>query len=199
MKEKPTGKTSINDLLNEYKVTDPVESQKERVVSQIKESNYNLDLFESIERYNSNIMNLDSLYSELQPINDVLLRVFLLVPEKTANGLVVPFKKFVPIPTKAGVGSWAEVESPFPYSTKAIVVSAPIENKYFKAGQIVQLANDQVEAQVVGSGEDAYIRIKNGFMHPDSNLTIAPKDPNNIHYGYLLVPSYEIKTIIKNV
>jgi hypothetical protein len=195
MKDKKAAKYSMNDLHREFQDSDPVAEQREKVTETVREDQYTDKFFEDIVNYNNQVTTLDQDHTRLKPVSEVLVRVFLKEPERTKNGLIIPIKKLVPIPSRSGVGSWAEVESPFPYSTKAVVIAAP-ENTGFTPGQIVQLATNQVEVQVVGNGEEASVRLKNAYLHADSNIDYPPKDPNNKYYGYLLIPSYEIKMIL---
>ena len=198
MKDKPSKSQSMNDYLEELKASEPVATQREAEISNIESENYDEKMYDSIVEYNSKVETLDPDYTSIQPMSDVLVRVFLQVPEKTSYGLIIPIKKQLQVPTKAGVGAWYEVESPFPYTTKAVVVSVPkMLQETLKPGQVVQLGNDQVVARIVGNGENASVEVKNGYLHPDA--THATKDPNDKYYGYLLIPSFEIKTIIKNV
>jgi hypothetical protein len=195
MKDKQSNKTSINDLLNEHRKQDgnPISKQMDIASNNIKDEMMSQSELESVFNYNNNIRNLDSTYMNVKPLNKVLVRVFLLEPSKTEGGLLIPQKQVLPVPTNSGVGSLMEIESPYPYSNKAIVVSTPSATS-LKVGDIVQLESAPV--RIAGSGHNASVVVPNGYMHPNANTIILPTDPSNMHYGYLLVPSFDIMAVI---
>lgn len=194
MKEKQNKQTSIKDLLNEYQTTNPVDTQNANRQSNIaSDTMYTSEFNSKIEEYNSKVTDLDPVYSSVVPLQDILVRVFLVPTEKDENGLIVPIIKPLQIPTKNNMATWGYLENPFPYSTKAVVVSVPTDYTLLKPGDIVQLSSDNIEAKVVGASNDAQVEIKNGYMHPDAENKAHSKDPLDVHYGYLLIPSYQIK------
>lgn len=150
-----------------------------------------------IAAYNKAIMTLDEDYKSIVPMSKVLVRVFLLEPHVTENGLLEPHKQVIPIPTQSGVGSLMEIESPFPYANKAVVVAIPQLPMYaVQPGDIVQLESNPVKPLVSGRGANATIHIPASYMHPSAPSLNIPQDPNNKHYGYLLIPFHEISTKI---
>lgn len=193
MKDKQASKTSINDMLNKYKNEDVVTKQEEIVTSNIKDEVYSEEQRNKIVNYNLNVQYLNPRYAKLKPIKDVIVRVFLHEPEVTEGGLIMPHKEVVPLPTSNGYGNWAEVESPFPYSRRGVVVAVPEEMKNIKAGDIVQLASNPVEAKVIGNSNNATVRVKNEFFLADSNLRHTPYDVSSEHFGYIIVPIYDIQ------
>jgi hypothetical protein len=192
MKDKQAKKFTMKDLMTTHQNKDIKEVQNDRITNELKEENYDEAFNEALKVYNQSITTLDPDYTNLYPIRDVLLRVFVNEPEVTESGLIISQKEIVPIPTRNGQASWAEVESPYPYSTKAIVVAVN-KNSELVPGDIVYLQNRQVQAAVIGTSNEATITIKNAFVHPDLKAQIPPKDPSNKHYGYLLLPEYDIK------
>lgn len=195
MQDKPKAKTSMKDLLNEHRAQDGnIKSQQiDMSNNSIKDEIMTQEQLESVFKYNENVTKLDELYTSVRPLNKVLVRVFLLEPSKTDNGLLIPHKQVLPVPTNSGVGSLMEMESPYPYSNKAVVVSAP-QMVSVKPGNIVQLESAPV--RVAGAGHNASIVVPYGYMHPDANSVIISTDPSNRHYGYLLVPSHEIMVVL---
>jgi hypothetical protein len=196
MKDKQGKKLTMKDLHEDYKESSPVEKQIKEEIESIKVEITSKELEEEIKNYNANIRNLDPLYTSVVPIHDVIVRMFLIEPTVSESGLVSLHKEIYSIPTRNEMASYAEAESPFPYSRKAIVVSAP-ENSAFKKGNIVQIAANPVT--VAGNANNAYFKVKMEYLHPDANLLATPKNPSSQHYGYLMLPSYDIKAILQDV
>lgn len=154
---------------------------------------YDAEFNSKIKLYNTLIEDLDPRFTSLTPVSKVLVRVFL--KELTVeNGVYIPNTTFVKLPTHQGSGYVGEVQNPFPYSKKAIVVAAP-ESTDFKAGQIVILSANPITAVSTGSGKEATITIPASFTHPDIDIELTP-DVNNPNYGYLLVDRYAIEFIL---
>jgi hypothetical protein len=195
MQDKPTAKTSMKDLLNEHRKKDGnIKNQQIDLASNsIKDELMTQEQLQAVFKYNESVTELDTLYTSVRPLNKVLVRVFLLEPSKTENGLLIPHKQVLPVPTNSGVGSLMEMESPYPYSNKAVIVSAP-QMVSVKPGNIVQLESAPV--RISGVGHNASIVVPYGYMHPDANSVIISTDPANRHYGYLLVPSHEIMVVL---
>lgn len=195
MKDKKRSETSINDLVNQHRQEDgnPKAKQISMEHEAVQAEVFTQSELESIAQYNNNITTIDDLYGSIKPLNKVLVRVFLLEPSKSENGLLSPQKQILPVSTNSGVGTLMEIESPYPYSNKAIVVASPGLSTV-KRGDIVQLESAPV--RVNGAGHNAVVVIPNAYLHPDANTTIVSTDPGSKHYGYLLIPSHEISVIL---
>lgn len=197
-RKKPAKKITMNDLHNQHvkdsvPLTDHDKIPEEDPLSDFK---FDDDLERKLVEYNASISTLDPDYLQLIPRNDVLVRVFVKELEKTEAGLYLPNKAQVQVPTRSGVGIIGEMESPYPYSQKAVVVSVPPYITDLKAGDVVILASPTVLGTPVGQGDDAMITVRYGFTHPDFySERHLPADPSNKNYGYLAVPSTEIKFI----
>ena len=91
MQDKPTAKTSMKDLLNEHRQQDGNIKNKQIALSNdsIKDEIMTQEQLESVFKYNETVTNLDELYKSVKPLNKVLVRVFLLEPSKTENGLLI--------------------------------------------------------------------------------------------------------------
>jgi len=175
----------------------PLEKQKKATVSSLKEESFSKEQNEKILNYNRSLRTIDQTYASVQPLQDVLVRVFLIEPEVTESGFIVPHKEILPVPTNLGVGQYAEAESPFPYSKKAIVISVPQDFTKLKQGDIVYLSGNPVEAKIIGSAQNAYFKVKNEFFMSDT-IKNTPLDINSPHYGYLMVSPYDIKAKLPN-
>ena len=149
-----------------------------------------------LKEYNKNLTNLDPMYSEgIKPTRKVIVRVFCNTSFVDESGQVHSAKTMVAIPTKSGFGSYTMLESPFPYSRKAVVVNTPEYTK-LKKGDIITLSRTPVTAAPVGSGNDGTLVVPFSFVHPLADNEQIPYDPSNQHFGYLLIPEEEVETII---
>lgn len=198
MRDKQAKATNMNNLLQKYQEeTNPLDLQKKVEVSSIKEESYSKEQNERILNYNRTLGTIDPKYATVQPLQDILVRVFLIEPEVTESGFIVPHKEILPVPTNLGVGQYAEAESPFPYSKKAVVVSVPSDFTKLKQGDIVYLSGNPVEAKIIGSASNAYFKVKNEFFMSDT-IKNTPLDITSPHYGYLMVSPYDIKAKLPN-
>lgn len=204
MNDKPnknSKRISMKDTMKfDKNISDPIDAPN-------YETDFNFNDQENASKlvnYNANIETLDEAYSSLKPISDVIVRVFVKELEQTEGGLYKPHMQTVMIPTQSGIGHLEEVESPWAYSRKAIIVAAPKslqeENQYrtsLAAGTIVILANNPVQSRPMGGGRDAALSIPKAFTHPDLVASdMIPTEADNRHYGYLLVSPMDIKIIM---
>lgn len=204
MKDKVAKKANINDILEEYRnIDDPVKNQEQTGIDSITvDDDGGEAYYKKLREYNTSLREdaLDVDYCKIKPLHNILVRVFLREPEVTKDGLVKPYKQIVAVPTKNGVADWAEIESPYPYNTTAIVVALPESlstSGVLRVGKTVQLSKNPVEAKVVGGGNDAYLSIPSAYWSPEYKGETPPKDPTNKHFGYLLIPYFEIKAVIE--
>jgi hypothetical protein len=185
MKKKPLHKTTIKDLtpLLEKGQSQPTDNS---TAISTYETFYNKNTVQAILDYNTNVINLDPSYTSLKPINKLLVRVFLKEIKVTESGLIIPNTEMVKRPTHSGYGSIDEVESPFPYSQKAVVVAVPPFVKDIEPGDIVYLNTKPIKPEVVGTGQEAMITIPNAFIHPELGSELTT-DFNSPLYGYLKI------------
>lgn len=198
-KDKPSNRQTMNDLLEEYKreETSPVAKQESLEMEMVKEDTTSKEYLTKLADYNKTYnQTISEKYYKVRPLQNVLVRVMVKEPEISKSGLLTPYKQIVPVPTQNGIAKWAEVESPYPYDTIAVVVAKPDHVTTLNVGDTVVLSKNPVEAKVVGGSNDAYVQIPNFFTHPEWKEETPPKNPTNEHYGYLLVPVYEIKAIL---
>lgn len=196
MKDKVGKKLTMNDVINEYKDFNPVEEQRQKVTSNIKEEKVDNVFFDKLKKYNENFPNISEEYNKVKPLHSVLVRVKVKEPEISESGLVKPYMHLVKVPTKSGYGTWAEVESTHPYDTVGVVVAKPESITLVNVGDTIVLTKNPVEPKVIGESNEAMITIPFGFVHPSYNKEELPRDPDNPHYGYLLLPVYEIKAVL---
>lgn len=144
-----------------------------------------------IKEYNANITTIDPTYASVIPLAAYIVRVFLFEP-KQENGVLMPYKQLVSVPTMNGQAEFAEIESPYPYSNKAVIVSTPVTSGLLKQGDIVQLASNPVKPQVQGRGHNATVAIPAAYIHPNAGTFQIPTKLDDPNYGYLLIPIHEI-------
>lgn len=195
MKDKKARNASMTDLLDEYQSQSP--KQKQISLSNENTQNESWDQKELLEiaEYNKNITIFDELYTSVKPLNGYIVRVFLFEPE-VSGGVLIPYKQLVSVPTANGQAEYAEIESPYPYTNKAIVVACPPTAQFLKAGDVVQLGNNPVKPQVQGRGHNATVSIPSAYLHPEAKTFQLPTKVNDRHYGYLYIPSHEIIAIL---
>jgi hypothetical protein len=158
--------------------------------------NFDDDFDNKLKEYNANIADVNDVYKTTTPRFDILCRVFTRPLERTEGGLIKANLAPIQANTKAGVGN-IYIEDPFSWDRKAMVVNAPSEVKDLKEGDIVYIASSAIQKEILGSGDDALPRIRNSFVHPDlGNPDETPMNPDDINYGYMLIPPYEIKIIL---
>lgn len=199
MKDKPAKKFSIGDLVNQYADEEktPLEKQADLELESVQAENVDQKYLDSLVIYNKEaIYDIDPSYKNVTPLHNVLVRVFVKEAEVTEEGLIKPYKQIVPVPTQNGVSKWAEIESPYPYDTIAIVVAVPESMTSLKVGDKVLLSKNPVDARVIGTANDAYLSIPNSFWLPEYKGETPTKDVLNKHFGFLLIPYFEIKAKI---
>lgn len=199
MKDKPAKRFNMSDLVHEYADVEktPTEKQADLALESVKIDNIDSSYLDSLAEYNLNIVSvLDEDYKRVRPLHNVLVRVFVKEPEVTKDGLIKPYKQIVPVPTQNGMATWAEIESPYPYDNIAIVVATPDSMTSIKAGDVIQLSKNPVDAKVIGQSNEAYLTIPNAYWIPEYKGETPTKDPLNKHFGYLLIPYFEIKAVI---
>lgn len=193
--DKPENELSIKNFAQEDYVPDFDEPQRPK--EEDFPVNWDEEFNEKLKEYNQNITNLNPKYSKLVPRQKVLVRVFTKELEVTESGIYIPNIERVPIPTQSGFGSIGEVESPYPYATKAVVVAVPAFMQDLKPGMVVQLGEAPTKGVPMGGGSGAAIVIPKNYTHYEYNQAAPPTDPENEHYGYLLVDSRDIEIILE--
>lgn len=177
----------MRSLMEEYQ--EPMDLQISLQNENLEEESQN-DLKEIVD-YNSNITTLDPLYSSIKPLTSYIVRIFLREPKVTDEGILIPNKQYIDVPTQNGMGTLQQIESPFPYSNKAIIVAAP-EIGSLKPGDIVQLNSNPIRPIPQGHGKNAVVVVPSAYIHPEAGSYEIPQKPSNKHYGYLILPSHEI-------
>lgn len=181
----------MTDLLDEYQMKSPKQKQISTSNENTEGETWDQEELKNIKQYNANITTLDELYSSVTPISGYIVRVFLFEP-KEDNGVFIPYKQLVSVPTMNGQAEFAEIESPFPYSNRAVIVATPQVSSILQKGDVVQLASNPVKPQVQGRGHNATVSIPAAYIHPDANTFQIPSKIEDRHYGYLYIPLHEI-------
>lgn len=196
MKDKRQKQMTINDLVQSHKINAaPTKRELDFEDDVIEASLISQEDLNDIYEYNANLTQLDEDYKKVVPMSKILVRVFLHEPGKSEHGLLEPHRQLIPIQTNAGVGTLMEIESPFPYSNKAVVVAVPNGYISIQPGNLIQLESNPIKPIANGSGANARIHIPLSYMHPSAPSLEIPQNCKNKHYGYLLIPFHEISTI----
>jgi hypothetical protein len=198
-KDKSAKKVSMKDFINEHKLEGPTTKGAMPEAPELKPFDFDQAFQDKIKEYNTRVDILDIAYLNLRPRADVLVRVFLRELEEAGEGIYRSNMEMVGMRTQSGLRYVGEMESPFPYTQKAVVIGKPafIGDDDIKVGDHVILSNRPVQALASGTGDNAHLKIPFGFVHPELHDSLEiPQDPENRNYGYLLVPSQEIKFVI---
>lgn len=151
---------------------------------------------QEIQNYNDNLNNLDELYTNLSPFRKVVIRMFHVVAEKTANGIILepslPMKEM----TQNGIGIRKTMNTPWPYQRRGVVVSVPEYEAWLKPGDIVEV--DKHAVQAIKPSVDHEPVLEFGFTHSSWLSQEPPTDLTNRHFGYILIGHDLILAKIKN-
>jgi len=187
-KDKPVKKTSIKDMILEKQVKSP--SFKTKLESTNK---YDLELYgEKARIYNENIESFDEDYSSVVPTDmQLLIRLYAKEP-KLVNGLYEYNAPKVPVQTQAGTHIKEYVDSPYPFTKKAIIVAVSdrLKNE-FKAGEIIQIADIPVHCPFPGKRD---VVPAFAYTHYEYDNVQPPSDVDHKHFGYFLVPMSIVST-----
>jgi hypothetical protein len=191
-------KETINDLLADITGTTEFENFGDaQDNADIQDFKYDTDFDEKVKSYNNRLNIIDPHYAALKPRGyQVLVRVKCFEAEQEKGGLIRPPRTIVQIPTQSGHGSIGSMESPFPFSPLGVVVAVGNHVTDLKPRMIVSLSPKVVVARVTGSGDNADMSMPFAFVHPNMDVKEMPTDPDNKHYGYLLVDASDIPLIV---
>lgn len=188
-KDKPAKLKNMRDLVDEHQENTGLAAPEVNDDEFIFDEEFNNRLLD----YNKEIENLDSRYTDLRPLNKIIVRSYV-KNLKDENGLIQPNTAPIVIPTRSGVGALQLLDNPWPYSKRAIIVSIPSWEQELKVGMTIQLNNAPVRA--MNRGSDYGLAMPNGFQHYEYEDIEPPKDPEHEDYGYLLVDRTEIEVIL---
>lgn len=193
MEKKTSKRFSMKDLHAEHKDIDGVKEVAEKANENEIELIYNESFEEKTKAYNEVVSNLDVRYKSLVPFHKILVRMYM-KSVRDENGMIIPDK--VPVRSRQGhvIG---EIDNPYPYSKKAVVVAKPEHIKNINIGDTLLLRQSPVIGQEL-TGDDAFIAVAGGFIHPDhvEKYHRFPTDPEDENYGYVLVDYHEIEMSI---
>jgi hypothetical protein len=207
-KDKPKNKTSIADAVSKQAdkelkssgkiwtgssggATGPIMTSTPPMIN----TKTDLEMERKYKEYNESIKELDPMYSNLIPVSKILVRCYVMEYTRTEGGLLIKPIVTIPVPTQNGIGKIGDVETPFPYQTKAIVIAAPKRyEETYPVGATVQLSSSPIKA--VSRGKDSGIDLPYAFTHASYPYPGVPANVEDRHYGYLLVPPMEIDVIM---
>lgn len=136
--------------------------------------------------YNDNLSRLDPRYSSMKMINgNIIVRCEVIEPTKIDSlgqeTWVLP-KVTVHIPNKSGYGT-QEIDHPFPFKTKAIVVAKDPNIESVDVGDFIQIKSECID--MVGKPGSPVPVITRMFAHYDDANKLS--EPNEPGYGYLMI------------
>jgi hypothetical protein len=171
-------KISINDIVNEAARKNPATKEQAEFGNVV--FNFSEDFDKSLLAYNETIQDFAPEYANTQPLHDILIRSFTAPLERTPNGTIIANRAPLQVPTKSGVGE-VEIDDPFMFTDKAVVVAIPDGVTKLKVGDIIILGHGALKKQLRGRGEEAISVIKNSFIHPNTSKSyLTPTDPANL-------------------
>jgi len=195
-RQKRKSDTSIKDILSDIQGKSEVENGLEKE-ARLDNFDFNEEFQTKIQDYNKRLADLDEMYSTVRPINKILIKMRLNELKRTEEGTLIPSVELYMPKTQAGYGNMQAIENPFPFSREAIVIAIPyykdekgVQTEYMgvKVGDRIVLRGKPIALE--GGGDQARIAIPNAFIHPDYEKVMYPTDPDNRHYGYILVDPY---------
>ena len=137
----------------------------------------------AIKKYNENLRELDTLYTDLSPFRKVIVRMFHLEVEKSPSGIIlepyIPMKEM----TQNGIGIRKTMNTPWPYKRRGVVVSVPEYEVWLKPGDIIEVDKHCIIA--IKPSVDHSPVLEFGFTHSDYSGAEPPIDLNDRHFGYL--------------
>lgn len=162
-----------------------------------------MEAFEESQSYNENIAKHEKRYKDFKPLDKILVRIYRRLPKIISVGdtsLIVDTDSsadYAKVMRQAATGqnfTARQVPAEFKFSTKAVVVAVPEYETRIKPDDVVCIEQLLVQAVAYDGGEE--INYQFSFTHPDSNKPVPPSNPNDVDYGYALVPSHVIKGIV---
>jgi len=196
------GKVFFNTGLSpEEDIMARVQRQKEMDEAMEEIQNTMGERANSVKQYNTNINQHLSMYTTLVPTNGILVRLYLREPKITESGLYIPETNAVDtIEVKRTAASGDRYtqkleDSPWKWSTKAVIVALPEFLKTHTIGQNVQVPFFPT-GSMTKSDESKEMTFQYAFIHCDANTLDIPQDCLDPHFGYALIPTHEIKCIL---
>lgn len=183
------------------RIIDKVEQEKVKELTALQDKWS--ETFNIAKSYNDKIQKLDKDYTSVTPLNKVIVRCFHLLPEEfEVNGQVM-YKNmpYIPMPemTQNGVGIRKTYNSPWLLKNKAVVIALPSSllgyNLPFSVGDIVQIHQACVLPEKRSIDYDA--QLLKGYTIPDYQEFSPPTNPEDKHFGYLLLDIGEILAVIQ--
>ncbi len=175
----------------------PVEEDVPAVFQDLSLTNEQFETREQgIKEYNEQVSVLDPLYTGLTPLSNIIVRCYHLETVQK-SGIFIPTSIQVAVQTANGIGVVETQQSPWQFSTRAIIVAVPNHIHNLKAGDEVQLYAPAV-APAIKNVKTAEFHLPNGFTHYSSPGNEPPTSLEDQHFGYLLVdPNRSISCLLK--
>jgi hypothetical protein len=123
-------------------------------------------------------------YKQFEPFWRIIVRCEL-KESKIENGIYMPAKVEVPVKTANEMAFKEYQDSPYPYTTSAVVVAVPKGFTKYKPGDWIVLDRNVILA--TKQNINAKFHLPFGFTMPSWTEFNPPRNPESPHYGYLIL------------
>ena len=148
----------------------------------INQKNFDEAYVAEVKAYNKNINQHLDMYTSLAPLGyEMIVRAFVREPLVTPEGITVPNRQIVGIPTNTGHGFAEVITDPFGFKQKGVIVAVGKNVTEFKPGDVIYFRN-QLKAMPLGAGAEVGVYIEKSFVHPDADLIQPPPIVTGKHY-----------------
>ena len=138
--------------------------------------------------YNESLGELDPLYTNLHPIDGYIVRMSVREYVESKTGLVIVNPDMTQS-VRPGSGTPGDaIRNPYDFESVAVIVAVPDYETKLKAGDFVQIVRPRPEVV-----SDQVVHYEGGYAHPEYKLGELPKNVENRHFGYALIPYNRIK------
>ena len=138
------------------------------------------------KKYNEKLSDIDPDYGNLEPYAHVIVRCKVLQMTKQGS-IFIPNTIPVGELTQNGMGIRKTLESPWSFSTEAIIISSPTHYKErYPQGTRIQISKECVIP--TKAGVDQPFELTYAFTRPEWWDYTPPTSPEDKHFGYLRLP-----------
>lgn len=142
--------------------------------------------------YNENLGDLDPIYTSLKPLDGYIVRMSVREYVESKTGLVIVNPDMTQS-VRPGSGTPGEaIRNPYDFDSVAVIVAVPSYEQTLTPGTFVQIVKPRPEVV-----SDQVVHYEGGYAHPEYKLGELPKNVENRHFGYALIPYGRIKIILK--
>lgn len=141
--------------------------------------------------YNENLGDLDPLYTNLKPLDGYVIRMSVREYVESKTGLVIVNPDMTQSIRPGSNTPGEAIRNPYDFDSVAVIVAVPEYEQKLRPGLFVQIVRPRPEVVA-----DQVVNYEGGYAHPEYKLGELPKNVENRHFGYALVPYGRIKIIL---